>query len=78
MRGAVSEPTRLDCNEAGLDHLWVSSLVSIDRTYWRCTRCPVSTLVTDQVEEDTTQVWRDGDKRKLEFSARRKPPGRLA
>jgi hypothetical protein len=35
-----------DCNRQGQDHDWVRAELSIGRTYWRCRRCPVSTMTS--------------------------------
>jgi len=34
----------VDCNEEGRAHDWAGELRALDRTYWKCRRCPVSTM----------------------------------
>jgi hypothetical protein len=63
----------VDCNEQGRDHDWgpTPELVALDRSYWKCRHCPVSTVTSNREAEVATLNV-------IPTSARLAPAGRLS
>jgi hypothetical protein len=51
----------VDCNEQGQPHDWPETpeLRALDRSYWKCRRCPVSTMTTNRGPEPLPE-WTKG------------------
>jgi len=62
----------VDCNEQQRDHDWgpTAELVCVDRSYWKCRRCPVSTVTSNRGNGTTALGYEVR-------SARREPVGVL-